>query len=53
MVLDLCWGATKMQAEGGHALEICQQQIERYNPYFIATLGDSSGSLTPPQRQLL
>ncbi len=51
--VDLRWGVTQQQAEDGHALEICLQQIERCKPYFIGMLGDSYGSLTPPQRQLL
>ena len=51
--VDLRWGVTQQQAEGGHALGICLQEIERCKPYFIGMLGDSYGSLTPPQRQLL
>ena len=51
--VDLRWGVTQEQAEDGHALEICLAEIERCRPYFIGMLGDSYGSLTPPQRQLL
>ena len=51
--VDLRWGVTQEQAEGGHALDICLREIERCKPYFIGMLGDSYGSLTPPQRQLL
>ena len=51
--MDLRWGVTQQQAEGGHALGICLQEIERCKPYFIGMLGDSYGSLTTPQRQLL
>jgi nephrocystin-3 len=51
--VDLRWGVTQEQAEDGHALEICLQEIERCRPYFIGMLGDSYGSLTPPERQLL
>ena len=51
--VDLRWGVTQQQAEDGHALEICLQEIERCKPYFIGMLGDSYGSLTPSQRQLL
>ncbi|WP_341883903.1 tetratricopeptide repeat protein [Synechococcus sp. UW140] len=51
--VDLRWGVTQQQAEGGHALGICLREIERCKPYFIGMLGDSYGSLTPPQRQLL
>ena len=51
--VDLRWGVTQEQAEDGHALEICLKQIERCKPFFIGMLGDSYGSLTPPQRQLL
>jgi len=51
--VDLRWGVTQQQAEAGHALEICLQQIERCKPYFIGMLGDSYGSLTSPQRQPL
>ncbi len=51
--VDLRWGVTQTQAEVGHALEICLKEIERCRPYFIGMLGDSYGSLTPPQRQLL
>ena len=53
MEVDLRWGVTQEQVEGGHALEICLREIERCKPYFIGMLGDSYGSLTPPQRQLL
>ena len=51
--VDLRWGVTQQQAEDGHALEICLQEIERCKLYFIGMLGDSYGSLTPPERQLL
>jgi nephrocystin-3 len=51
--VDLRWGVTQAQAEDGHALEICLKQIERCKPYFIGMLGDSYGSITPPERQLL
>ena len=51
--VDLRWGVTQEQAEDGHALEICLKEIERCKPFFIGMLGDSYGSLTPPQRQLL
>ena len=51
--VDLRWGVTQEQAEDGHALEICLKQIERCQPYFIGMLGDSYGSITPPERKLL
>ena len=51
--VDLRWGVTQAQAEDGHALEICLTEIERCQRYFIGMLGDSYGSLTPPERQLL
>ena len=51
--VDLRWGVTQEQAEDGHALEICLAEIERCRRYFIGMLGDSYGSLTPPERQLL
>ena len=51
--VDLRWGVTQEQAEDGHALEICLKEIERCNHYFIGMLGDSYGSLTPPERRLL
>jgi len=51
--VDLRWGVTQEQAEDGHALGICLAEIERCRPYFIGMLGDSYGSLTPPERQLL
>jgi nephrocystin-3 len=51
--VDLRWGVTQEQVEDGHALEICLKEIERCRPYFIGMLGDSYGSLTPPERQLL
>jgi nephrocystin-3 len=51
--VDLRWGVTQEQAEDGQALEICLREIERCKLYFIGMLGDSYGSLTPPQRQLL
>ena len=51
--VDLRWGVTQEQAEDGHALEICLAEIERCQRYFIGMLGDSYGSLTPPERDLL
>lgn len=51
--VDLRWGVTQEQAEDGHALEICLAEIERCRRYFIGMLGDSYGSLTPPERQLI
>ena len=51
--VDLRWGITQEEAEDGHALEICLQEIENCKPYFIGMLGDSYGSITPPQRQIL
>ncbi len=30
--VDLRWGVTQQQAEGGHALGICLQEIERCKP---------------------
>ena len=51
--VDLRWGVTQEKAEDGHALEICLKEIERCKPYFIGMLGDSYGSITPPERQLL
>ena len=51
--VDLRWGVTQAQAEDGHALEICLTEIERCKRYFIGMLGDSYGSLTPQERQLL
>lgn len=37
--VDLRWGVTQEQAEDGHALEICLQEIERCRRYFIGMLG--------------
>lgn len=51
--VDLRWGVTQEEAEVGHALEICLQEIENCKPYFIGMLGDSYGTLTPPQRDIL
>ena len=51
--VDLRWGVTQEQAEDGHALEICLQEIQRCQRYFIGMLGDSYGSLTPTERKLL
>lgn len=51
--VDLRWGVSQEQVEGGHALEICLKEIERCRPYFIGMLGDSYGSLTPPEQRLL
>lgn len=51
--VDLRWGVTQEEAEDGHALEICLQEIERCRPYFIGMLGDSYGTLTPAKPDLL
>ena len=51
--VDLRWGVTQKQVENGKALEFCLKQIERCRPYFVGMLGDSYGSITPPQQQLI
>lgn len=50
--VDLRWGVTQEEAEVGHILDICLQEIENCKPYFIGMLGDSYGTLTPAKRDI-
>jgi telomerase protein component 1 len=37
--VDLRWGVTEEQAEGGGALDICLDEIDSCRPYFLGLLG--------------
>lgn len=50
--VDLRWGVTQEEAEVGHILDVCLQEIENCKPYFICMLGNSYGTLTPAKRDI-
>lgn len=41
--VDLRWGVTEEEAEQGKVLEICLDEIERCQPFFIGILGERYG----------
>lgn len=41
--VDLRWGVTAEQAEGGGATEVCLEQIDRCRPFFLCLLGQRYG----------
>ncbi len=45
--VDLRWGITEEQAEQGHVLPICLEEIRRCRPYFIGLLGERYGFVPP------
>lgn len=47
--VDLRWGVTEEQAEGGGALDICLDEIDSCRPFFLGLLGHRYGSLSPGQ----
>ena len=46
--VDLRWGVTEEQAEGGGALDICLDEIDTCRPYFVGLIGHRYGSI--PER---
>ncbi len=48
--VDLRWGVTEKQAEGGGALDICLDEIDSCRPFFLGLLGHRYGS-TPPSQE--
>ncbi|HYG57156.1 MAG TPA: DUF4062 domain-containing protein, partial [Symbiobacteriaceae bacterium] len=49
--VDLRWGVTEEEAEGGKALTICLEEIDQCRPFFICLLGERYGWV--PDRQQL
>lgn len=47
--VDLRWGVTEEQAEGGGALDICLDEIDSCRPYFLGLLGHRYGSVPTGQ----
>jgi len=45
--VDLRWGVTQEQAEGGGALDICLDEIDSCRPYFLGLLGHRYGTVPP------
>lgn len=45
--VDLRWGVTEEQAEGGGALDICLDEIDSCRPYFLGLLGHRYGYIPP------
>ena len=45
--VDLRWGVTEEQAEGGGALDICLDEIDSCRPYFLGLLGHRYGYVPP------
>src|SRR5688572_33302186 len=41
--IDLRWGVTEEQSESDQALELCLNQVEESQPFFIAILGERYG----------
>jgi WD40 repeat protein len=48
--VDLRWGVTEKQAEGGGALDICLDEIDTCRPFFLGLLGQRYG-YTPPGQE--
>jgi hypothetical protein len=46
--IDLRCGISPEQAEQGHVLSICLDEIDRARPYFIGMLGERYGWIPPP-----
>jgi WD40 repeat protein len=47
--VDLRWGVTQEQAEGGGALDICLDEIDSCRPYFLGLLGHRYGTVSEGQ----
>jgi WD40 repeat protein len=45
--VDLRWGVTQDEAEGGGALDICLDEIDTCRPYFLGLLGQRYGYIPP------
>lgn len=45
--VDLRWGVSEEDAEGGKALDICLDEIDSCRPYFIGLLGHRYGCVPP------
>jgi hypothetical protein len=45
--VDLRWGVTEKEAEGGGALDICLDEIDSCRPYFLGLLGHRYGYIPP------
>lgn len=43
--IDLRWGITEKEATSGKVLELCLNEIERCQPFFIGILGSNYGSI--------
>ena len=41
--IDLRWGVTEREAKSGKVLELCLNEIERCQPFFIGILGARYG----------
>lgn len=41
--VDLRWGITQEEAENGHVIRICFEEIDKCRPYFIGIIGDRYG----------
>jgi WD40 repeat protein/tetratricopeptide (TPR) repeat protein len=41
--IDLRWGVTEEEAQKGHVLDLCLNEIERCRPFFVGLLGDRYG----------
>jgi hypothetical protein len=39
--VDLRWGITEQESQGGGVLSVCLAEIERCRPFFIALLGEA------------
>jgi len=48
--LDLRWGVTFEQSGNGEVIDICLKEVDRSNPYFVASLGFRNGWAFPPDK---
>ncbi|MFC1892852.1 DUF4062 domain-containing protein [Chloroflexota bacterium] len=48
--VDLRWGVTEQQAEGGEALDICLDEIDSCRPFFLGLLGHRYGYIPPGEK---
>jgi len=45
--VDLRWGVTGEEAEQGKVLDVCLDEVERCQPFFIGLLGERYGCVPP------
>lgn len=48
--VDLRWGVPEAEAESGHALQVCLDEINHSRPFFIGFLGERYGWIPPGEQ---